>query len=112
MSVHDLSILYYLFDVQNFDFTWEPEPWQKEMIHVFPSGLEKRGDTFYIHVESFKQQMIELELLDWFNVINYCTDQKVHRLPCPKVYYETDSLVEEVRKFDFNFCSEGIKSPS
>ena len=61
-------------DYRQFDFTWHPEAWQAEMIHVFPSGTQKRGDTFYIHVESFKQQMYELELLDWFETVNYCAE--------------------------------------
>ena len=84
-----------------FDFTWEPEPWQKEMIHVFPSDNQPRGDTFYIHVESFKRQMIELDLLDWFNVINYCTDQRVERWDPPIHYYNTDDLVTEIKNYKF-----------
>lgn len=84
-----------------FDFTWEPEPWQREMIHVFPSDNQERGDTFYIHVESFKQQMIDLELLDWFNVINYCEDQRVERFLTPVVQYYSDDLVSEIKKYDF-----------
>lgn len=84
-----------------FDFTWEPEPWQREMIHVFPSDMERRGDTFYIHVESFKKQMIELELLDWFNVINYCEDQRVERFPVPIHTYDTDDLVTEIKNYTF-----------
>lgn len=87
----------------SFDFTWHPEAWQSEMIHVFASGPQRRGDTFYIHVESFKQQMYELELLDWFNVINYCEDQKVYRLECPIIDYTGDSLVEPVKNTQFNF---------
>jgi hypothetical protein len=84
-----------------FDFTWEPEPWQREMIHVFPTGFQKRGDTFYIHVESFKKQMVELELLDWFNVINYCDDQTVERFDTPVIYYDSDNLVGEIKKYKF-----------
>lgn len=84
-----------------FDFTWQPEPWQKEMIHVFPSGDLARGDTFYIHVESFKEQMIELDLLDWFNVINYCNDQIVARWPVPEHYYTGDDLIEEIKNYNF-----------
>lgn len=87
----------------DFDFTWHPKQWQEEMIHCFPSGTQKRGDTFYIHVESFKRQMVELELLDWFNVINYCEDQIVYRYVCPQVYYNHDNLVEEIRSYDFKF---------
>ena len=84
-----------------FDFTWEPEPWQREMIHVFPSDNQPRGDTFYIHIESFKRQMIELELLDWFNVINYCEDQRVERFPVPIHTYDTDDLVTEIKNYEF-----------
>jgi hypothetical protein len=54
-------------------------------------------------VESFKKQMVDLELLDWFNVINYCEDQKVYRYACPKVYYDHDNLVDEIRNYDFKF---------
>lgn len=88
-------------DYTQFDFSWQPEPWQKEMIHVFPSGYEKRGDTFYIHVDSFKKQMIDLEMLDWFNVINYCTDQSVSRFDPPTHTYANDNLIEEVRNYKF-----------
>jgi len=90
-------------DYSNFDFTWHPKQWQEEMIHCFASGSQKRGDTFYIHVESFKKQMYTLELLDWFSVINYCTDQTVERVHFPKVYYNHDNLVKEILEHDFKF---------
>ena len=90
-----------LCDYVRFDFSWQPEPWQKEMIHVFPSANQARGDTFYIHVESFKLQMIELELLDWFNVINYCTEQRVPRLPIPVQIYSGDTLITAITEHDF-----------
>lgn len=86
-----------------FDFTWQPEPWQREMIHVFPTGFNKRGDTFYIHVESFKKQMVELELLDWFNVINYCDKQTVCWFKIPTHLYNTDDLVSEVKSCQFDY---------
>jgi hypothetical protein len=88
-------------DYKDFDFTWEPEPWQREMIHVFPSNGQDRGDTFRIHVESFKKQMIDLELLDWFNVINYCDDQTVYRIRMPTHRYDTDDLVSEIKNYNF-----------
>ncbi|CAB4133683.1 hypothetical protein UFOVP257_405 [uncultured Caudovirales phage] len=90
-------------DYEKFDFTWHPEAWQAEMIHVFPSGSQRRGDTFYIHVESFKEQMYELEILDWFNVINYCKDQVVYRFQSPAITYQGDNLVDAVKSTSFNF---------
>lgn len=90
-------------DYSKFDFSWQPEPWQAEMIHVFPTGFTERGDTFYIHVESFKQQMVELEMLDWFNVINYCKDQRAYRWPVPMHYYQTDDLIAEIKNYRFEY---------
>jgi hypothetical protein len=87
----------------NFDFTWHPEHWQEDMIHCFPSGKQKRGDTFYINVNSFKTQMHNLEMLDWFNVINYCSDQSADRILDPTVYYETDDLINLIKNYDFKF---------
>ena len=100
-------ILNSICDYRKFDFTWQPEPWQKEMIHCFVNSVaynnsELRGDTFYIHVESFKKQMIELELLDWFNVINYVITQQVERYPVPGVHYTGDSLVNAIKEHNFN----------
>jgi hypothetical protein len=89
-------------DYTNFDFSWHPAQWQEEMIHCFPSGMEKRGDTFLLHVESFKRQMVDLQLLDWFNVINYCEDQHVTRYDMPVHVYHTDDLVTEIKNYEFN----------
>lgn len=86
-------------DYARFDFSWQPEPWQNEMIHVFPSNGQKRGDTFYIHVESFKAQMYDLEILDWFNVINYTLEQELKRWPMPVVEYTTDNIVDPINNY-------------
>ena len=88
-------------DYTQFDFTWHPSEAQREMIHCFPSGNQRRGDTFYIHVPSFTQQMIDLELLDWFNVINYCDDQTLDRFSTPIHVYDSDDLVTEIKNYEF-----------
>ena len=88
-------------DYSDFDFTWHPDGSQAEMVQCFPSGTQKRGDTFYIHVQSFKNQMYTLELLDWFNVINYIKDKSVPRFEMPVHEYNGDNLVSEVRNYNF-----------
>jgi hypothetical protein len=97
-------------DYIEFDFNWHPPEEQREMIHVFPSrssltimSSQRRGDTFYIHVPSFRQQLYELELLDWFNVINYCDDQTVRRYSAPIVSFKQDTVVDAVRDYQFEF---------
>ena len=39
-------------DYADFDFTWHPNEWQLDMLHVFSSNEQKFGDTFYVHVLS------------------------------------------------------------
>lgn len=94
-------------DYTKFDFTWHPAAEQREMIHVFPTSVnkgysQKRGDTFYIHVPSLRAQLYELELLDWFKVIHYCTDQIVP-VDVPVVNYCVDSLVPAILEHNFEF---------
>jgi len=89
---------------QSFDFSWHPSQWQSEMIHCFSwSDNERirRGNTFYIHVETYKKQMYELELLDWFKVIHYNTEQIVYNFTSPIVYYKGDNLIDAVRSYEF-----------
>jgi len=80
-------------DYTNFDFTWHPDPWQSEMLHVFPSGDQKFGDTFYMHVPTFKENADKCELLDWYNN-NFTQDQHVPRHKLPLVKHLEDSHVD------------------
>jgi hypothetical protein len=72
-------------DYTNFDFGWEPEPWQKDMLHVFPSCNQREGDTFLVPVERFKSQHSTLKVLGWFDTINYVEDVTVPYRPWPTV---------------------------
>ena len=35
-------------DYSNFDFTWEPIPWESRQIHVWPSQWQDNGGTYLI----------------------------------------------------------------
>ena len=61
-------------DYTTFDFGWEPEPWQADMLHVFASNDQREGDTFLVPVQRFKAQQQRLELLGWFDTVNYVED--------------------------------------
>jgi hypothetical protein len=85
----------------NFDFTWHPSEWQLDMLHVFASGEQKFGDTFYVHVPSFLQKTNNLATLGWFETLNFIEDISVPRYPMPTVKYETDSVVPAVWSHEF-----------
>jgi hypothetical protein len=86
-------------DYSNFDFTWHPEIWQATMLHVFPSNGEKFGDTFFMHVPTFKLRAEKLQLLDWYD-LNFM-DRSVPRRPLPVVRHNYDTHVEAVKSIDF-----------
>jgi hypothetical protein len=86
-------------DYTNFDFTWHPEVWQATMLHVFPSAGEKFGDTFFMHVPTFKFRAEKLKLLDWYD-LNFM-DKNVPRRSLPVVKHTHDTHVEAVKHLDF-----------
>jgi len=81
-------------DYSSFDFGWEPEPWQQDMLHVFPSNKQLEGDTFYVPVKKFKEQSSNLKVLGWFDTVNYVKDINVSRCSWPIVnnIHELDTL--------------------
>jgi hypothetical protein len=82
-------------DYDNFDFSWHPEPWQQQMLHVFASNEQKFGDTFYMHVPSFADRAESAELLDWYDV-NFVDHVTVPRHRMPTVIHHNDSHVNAV----------------
>ena len=41
-------IVNYLSDYTNFDFLWEPVPWQREFTHVWPSQWHEYSGTYLV----------------------------------------------------------------
>jgi len=90
-----------LCDYSNFDFNWHPETWQSTMLHVFASNEQKFGDTFLVHVESFREQAERIKLLDWYDTVHFVEDVVVPRESMPTVIYEQDTLVNAVSNHQF-----------
>ena len=82
-------------DYTAFDFTWHPEVWQAGMLHVFPSDGEKFGDTFFMHVPTFKYRSEKLQMLDWYD-LNFM-NINVPRRKLPVVRHNYDTHVEAIK---------------
>ena len=82
-------------DYRDFDFSWHPEQWQATMLHVFASDDTKFGDTFYMHVPSFRARISQFELLDWYD-INFVVTS-VPRRPIPVIKHTHNTQVEAVK---------------
>ena len=87
-------------DYTTFDFSWHPEVWQNTMLHVFASSGEKFGDTFYMHVPSFKKRIGQFELLDWYD-LNF-VGPGVERRPVPVIKHSYDTHVEAIKTIDWS----------
>jgi len=83
-------------DYSNFDFSWHPNTWQKEMLHVFPSNDQKFGDTFLIHIPTFNEKIKTTELLEWYDTLHFVSDIIVPRLKIPIVDVSDESIVGKV----------------
>jgi len=88
-------------DYTGFDFTWHPSEWQQHMLHVFASNEQKFGDTFYVHVPTFLAKSENLELLEWFDTINFVTDVNVPRHTPPIIHHTFDTHVQAVQQTDW-----------
>ena len=87
-------------DYSNFDFSWHPEFWQSTMLHVFASDGEKFGDTFYMHVPSFRKRIGQFKLLDWYDV-NFIGPGATRR-SLPIVQHNCDTHVEAIKTIDWS----------
>jgi len=87
-------------DYTTFDFSWHPEVWQNTMLHVFASSGEKFGDTFYMHVPSFRRRIGQFELLDWYDV-NF-VGPGVPRRPLPVIKHDLDTHVAAIKTIDWS----------
>jgi hypothetical protein len=88
-------------DYTHFDFTWHPSEWQDRMLHVFASGRQKFGDTFYVHVPSFLEKSKEIKLLEWFDTLNFVEGISVPRKPMPVIEHAHDTHVAAIREHEF-----------
>jgi len=88
-------------DYATFDFTWHPSEWQSDMLHVFASGTQKFGDTFYVHVPSFLEKSKDIKLLEWFDTLHFVENISVPRRPMPLIEHDHDTHVAAIRKHEF-----------
>jgi len=84
-----------------FDFTWHPSEWTDKMLHVFASNEQKFGDTFYIHVPTFREQVDKIELLEWYDTINFISNPYVCRWGIQDVEVDDNSIVNAIKDHEF-----------
>jgi hypothetical protein len=69
-------------------------------LHVFPSGKQKFGDTFFVDVNKTKEIISEMQVLDDYHKVNYNGTLKATRLPEPTIVISDDTHVDAVKLVD------------
>jgi hypothetical protein len=93
-------------DYSNFDFSYVCDPFSRDNLHVFPSGKQKFGDTFFIDVNNAREVIGELEQLENFTKVNYNAAVKAARLPEPIIVTNDDTHTNAASKItDFPYVT-------
>ena len=93
-------------DYSNFDFSYVCDPFSRDNLHVFPSGKQKFGDTFFIDVNNAREVIGELEQLENFTKVNYNAAIKAARLPEPIIVTNDDTHTNAASKItDFPYVT-------
>ena len=87
-------------DYTDFDFNYEPPPWESYQIHCWPSSDQKYGDTFLVPLTAWKQQRNNIGKLEDYEHINYNHDP-LPRMPVPEVIYISDNLTSVIKATEF-----------
>jgi len=84
-------------DYAKFDFTYICDPYAREQLHVFPSNLQKYGDTFFANVTKLRE--------DTDPSINFNQHQRLTRLAAPKFVLDSDSQTDSTLvEYDFPYA--------
>ena len=94
---HYLWICSSVCNYNGFDLSYVCDPFAKDNLHVFPSGIQKFGDTFLIDVNKTREIIGEMSSLEDYYKVNYNGTMRVERLPAPQIVTTSDTLVDVVK---------------
>jgi len=84
-------------DYQDFDWTWEPAPWESHQIHCWPSGNQKFGDTFLVPCDHWNQQESVLEKLEDYRDVNF-EHHSLPRISWQRLEYQAHTVPEVMKQ--------------
>lgn len=111
---HPLWICSSICHYDSFDFSWVPDPFQSDQLHVFSSELDgvkqKFGDTFFVNLKTLSEEIKGLADLERYGKkINYVSYLSAKRWEHLAMYHDHDSQVDAVSEFKNNFSGPYIE---
>jgi hypothetical protein len=93
-------------DYTDFDFSYICDPFAKDNLHVFPSGSQKFGDTFFVDVNKTHEVIVDMQALEDHHNLNFNSAVKAKRLPEPIIVTKDDTHVNVISKItDFPYAT-------
>ena len=93
-------------DYTDFDFSYICDPFAKDNLHVFPSGTQKFGDTFFVDVNKTHEVIVDMQALEDHHNLNFNSAVKAKRLPEPIIVTKDDTHVNVISKItDFPYAT-------
>lgn len=88
-------------DYSNFDWSWYPDPFQRDQIHVFASEYrntrQKFGDTLFVNLAALIAELDNLvDLESYKHKVNYISYLFATRMPHPVIMHEHDSQADAI----------------
>lgn len=95
-------------DYTNFNFTWLPNHYEVEQLHVFSSyyggNKQEYGDTFLLNIKMFRKEYNSLDALENYPYgINYIDCKNIIRLPHPIIEHNYGSHKDALHLMEDNF---------
>ena len=111
---HPLWICSSICHYDGFDFSWTPDPFQRDQLHVFSSELDgvkqKFGDTFFVDLKTLSAEIEGLVDLERYGKkVNYVAYLSAKRWEHLAMYHDHDSQVDAVVEFKNNFSGPYIE---
>ena len=83
-----------------FDFNWEPMPWENNQLHAFCANKQKNSETFLVNRHEFLSQYDRsIEKLEHYTDVNWHTEQKIKNLPSDVFFIDYENG-ESINRFN------------
>jgi hypothetical protein len=63
-------------DYTDFNFDYNPNPWQKRMIHVFGSQWTHWGNTYLVNKNTFNEDTKYVKIIEYLSMLNFVKDKR------------------------------------
>jgi hypothetical protein len=77
-------------DYSDFEFDYNPNPWQKKMVHVFGTQWTHWGNTYLVNKNTFNDDTKYVKVIEHLSILNFVKDKRAKATTCLYDIYVVD----------------------